>query len=78
MKLHCLFNVRFHHRIKGSPQHDSGIVGQHVNMVNSLFPKAAPGQGLVRQSGYQSQSPLAASLLTTLADQATPRFNEEP
>ena len=49
-----------------------------LETVNSLLPKAAPGQGLVRQTGYQSQSALAPSLLTALADRATPRFNEGP
>ena len=49
---------------------------QEKSDEHSLLPKAAPGQGLVRQTGYQSQSALAPSLLTALADRATPRFNE--
>jgi NAD(P)-dependent dehydrogenase (short-subunit alcohol dehydrogenase family) len=49
-----------------------------LQLVNSLLPKAAPGQCLVTQKGYQSQSAWAPSLLTILADRATPRFNEGP
>jgi NAD(P)-dependent dehydrogenase (short-subunit alcohol dehydrogenase family) len=54
------------------------LLARILEMVNSLLPKAPPGQGLVRQNGYQSQSALAPSPLTALADRATPRFNEGP
>ncbi len=47
-------------------------------LVNSLLPKAIRGQGLVRKKGYESQSVIAPSLFTALADRATPRFNEGP
>jgi hypothetical protein len=47
-------------------------------LVNSLLPKAIRGQGLVRKKGYESQSAIAPSLFTALADRATPRFNEGP
>ena len=47
-------------------------------MVNSLLPKAIPGEGLVKKKGYESQSTIAPSVLTGLADRATPRFNEGP
>ena len=54
------------------------LLARILELVNSLLPKAAPGQGLVKQNGYQSQSALAPSLLTTLADRAAPLFNEGP
>jgi short-subunit dehydrogenase len=54
------------------------LLARILKLVNSLLPKAGPGQGLVRQNGYQSQSAWAPSLLTALADRATPLFNEGP
>ena len=49
-----------------------------LGLVNSLLPKAAAGEGLIRKNGYQSQSAWSPSFLTILADRATPRFNEGP
>jgi hypothetical protein len=54
------------------------VLARILQLVNLLLPKAAPGQGLVRQKGYQSRSAWAPSLLTTLADRAAPLFNEGP
>jgi short-subunit dehydrogenase len=54
------------------------VLARILELVNSSLPKAAPGQGLVRKNGYESQSAWAPSLLTTLADRATPLFNEGP
>ena len=52
------------------------VLARILELVNSSLPKAASGQGLVRKNGYESQSAWAPSLLTTLADRATPLFNE--
>jgi NAD(P)-dependent dehydrogenase (short-subunit alcohol dehydrogenase family) len=57
---------------------ESRFVNISVQLVNSLLPKTAAGQGVVRQKGYQSQSAWAPSLLTILADRAAPLFNEGP
>ena len=39
------------------------LLARILELVNSLLPKAAPGEGLVKQNGYQSQSAFAPSLL---------------
>jgi NAD(P)-dependent dehydrogenase (short-subunit alcohol dehydrogenase family) len=54
------------------------LLARILEVVNSLLPKAAPGQGRLKQKGHESQSSIAPSLLTALADQATPHFNEGP
>jgi NAD(P)-dependent dehydrogenase (short-subunit alcohol dehydrogenase family) len=54
------------------------LLARVLQLVNSFLPKAASGQGLLRQKGYQSQSAWAPSLLTILADRAAPLFNEGP
>ncbi|HEY5741833.1 MAG TPA: SDR family oxidoreductase [Terrimicrobiaceae bacterium] len=46
-------------------------------LVNSMLPKASPEQGHQKQKGYDSQSVLSPSPLTTLADRATLDFNED-
>ena len=54
------------------------LMARILNLVAFLLPKAAPGQGTVKHTGYESQSPVSPSVLTSLADRATARFNEEP
>ena len=49
-----------------------------LKLANLLLPKAIPGKALGARKGYESRSAIAPSLLTGLADRATPRFNEGP
>jgi NAD(P)-dependent dehydrogenase (short-subunit alcohol dehydrogenase family) len=54
------------------------IFARILEGVNFVLPKATPGEGLLKRKGYESQSAISPSLLTSLADQAAPRFNEGP
>ena len=54
------------------------LLARILQLVNLLLPTNEVGRGLVRQKGYDSQSAWAPSLLTILADQAAPLFNEGP
>jgi short-subunit dehydrogenase len=54
------------------------LLARILQLVNLLLPANEVGRGLVRQKGYDSQSAWAPSLLTILADQAAPLYNEGP
>ena len=54
------------------------LLARILQLVNLLLPANEVGRGLVRQKGYDSLSAWAPSLLTILADQAAPLYNEGP
>ncbi|HYZ75646.1 MAG TPA: SDR family NAD(P)-dependent oxidoreductase [Chthoniobacterales bacterium] len=52
------------------------LVAQLLKLITRFLPKMPAEGGSEIRSGWQSQSKLSPSLLTTLADRATQRFNE--
>jgi NAD(P)-dependent dehydrogenase (short-subunit alcohol dehydrogenase family) len=52
-----------------------GATARAMKLFNQLLPGPAPAGGDTLKSGWESQSPLAPSLLTRLADQATADLN---
>lgn len=53
-------------------------VARALALIGGLLPPPDPGHGERAWTGWQSQSPLAPSALTYLADKAVPANNEEP
>jgi len=54
------------------------LTAKILKLTNALLPKAGENPDLSKHKGRDSQSPLSPSPLTTLADAATPEFNEGP
>lgn len=54
-----------------------GLTAQLLKLTNALLPKPTGPNGDTSVTGWQSQSPLAPSLLTTLSDKATEENNEQ-
>jgi NAD(P)-dependent dehydrogenase (short-subunit alcohol dehydrogenase family) len=52
-----------------------GLTGRAMAVVDRLLPAPEPGAGDAVKSGWQSQSPLAPSPITQLADRATEEYN---
>jgi NAD(P)-dependent dehydrogenase (short-subunit alcohol dehydrogenase family) len=53
------------------------MMARGLQVVHRLLPQPAPPQGEVTKSGWESQSALAPSLLTRLADRAVVANNEQ-
>jgi hypothetical protein len=53
-------------------------VARTLALIGGLLPPPDPQRGERAWAGWQSQSPLAPSVLTYLADKAVPANNEEP
>jgi NAD(P)-dependent dehydrogenase (short-subunit alcohol dehydrogenase family) len=56
--------------------HFPRLTGEVMALVNRLLPGPQPGAGTARKTGWQSQSPVAPSVLTHLSDEATTENNE--